>query len=111
MKTTILTGLVSLIIGILIGYLAAPKDAGTMHTAMDDMTASLEGKEGDAFDEAFLESMIVHHEGAVEMAEAALKHSAHGEIRELSKAIIATQSVEISQMRVWLSDWFADHNH
>ncbi len=111
MKTTILTGLLSLIIGILIGYVLAPKEADTMHTAMDDMTASLEGKEGDAFDQAFLESMIVHHEGAVVMAEAALKHSAHGEVRELSKAIIATQSVEIAQMKVWLSDWYEGHAH
>ncbi len=109
MKTAILTGLISLIVGILIGY-AIPKTA-SMHETMDGMSASLEGKTGDEFDKAFLEEMIVHHQGALDMAEAALKHSAHGEIRELSKAIIASQSVEISQMRVWLSTWYEGHSH
>lgn len=112
MKTTILTGLLALIVGVLIGYVAAPKGETGMHGAMQGMNASLEGKQGDEFDRAFLEAMILHHEGALSMAESALKSSAHGEIRELSKAIIASQSVEIAQMRVWLSGWYeAEPSH
>src|SRR3989344_3084461 len=39
--------------------------------AISDMVSGLFGKSGDEFDKVFLTMMIVHHEGAVEMARAA----------------------------------------
>ncbi len=76
-----------------------------MHHAMDAMTSGLEGKTGDELDKAFLEEMIVHHEGAIEMAEL-VKNSEHRELRTLSGAIIKAQTKEIEQMKKWLGEWY-----
>ena len=72
-----------------------------MHMAMADMMAALDGKTGADFDEAFLREMIVHHEGAVDMAKAALIHSSDQRIKDLAAAIIAAQEKEIADMREW----------
>lgn len=78
----------------------------SMHAVMDGMTASLEGKTGDAFDQAFLDEMIVHHQGAIDMAEQVLATSTRPELRTLAEAIIAAQSTEIKMMQDWLSTWY-----
>lgn len=78
-----------------------------MQTAMDGMMRSLEGRRGDAFDRAFLAEMIVHHEGAIAMATAALAATSRPEIKTLAEEIIAAQMKEIEQMRAWQAAWFA----
>jgi len=77
-----------------------------MASSMDDMSSTLKGKEGDAFDKAFLEEMIVHHEGAVEMAELARRNAGHPEIKQMAEAIISAQEAEIAQMKEWQVSWF-----
>lgn len=77
-----------------------------MHGAMNSMMAGLSGKTGDAFDQAFLAEMIVHHEGAVEMAEAALRDAKHAELKQMAEAIIAAQTGEIAQMKEWQKSWY-----
>lgn len=77
-----------------------------MEGTMDAMTEALRGKTGDAFDAAFLSEMIVHHEGAVEMAELALTNANHQEVKDLATAIIAAQNEEIASMREWQTDWY-----
>lgn len=83
-------------------------NTGTMSMGqmMMDMNAALRGKRGDDFDRAFLTEMIVHHEGAVEMAELALQNAKHQEIKDLASAIIAAQNKEIGDMKTWLKDWY-----
>jgi uncharacterized protein (DUF305 family) len=73
--------------------------------SMDDMSADLKNKTGDDFDKAFIADMIVHHEGAVEMAKLSAANAKHDEIKELSKAIIAAQQKEIANMKQWRTDW------
>ncbi len=78
-----------------------------MDMAMDDMTNRLEMEsKGDSFDKAFLEEMIVHHEGAVDMAELVLGKSDRPELRKLAEEIIAAQTKEIGDMKNWLGTWF-----
>lgn len=77
-----------------------------MGSAMDSMMAGLEGKTGDAFDKAFLSEMIMHHQGAVEMAQAALKYAKHQEIKDMAEAIISAQTSEINQMQMWGKSWY-----
>lgn len=79
---------------------------GGMHGAMDSMMEGLSGKTGDQFDQAFLSEMIMHHEGAVEMAQAALKNARHQEIKDMAQAIISAQTSEINQMRMWGKSWY-----
>lgn len=80
-----------------------PTDHSTM--SMTDMNTELTGLSGDEFDKLFIELMIAHHEGAVDMAELAESRALHEEIRSLSKAIISAQTQEILEMRQWYSDW------
>ncbi len=77
-----------------------------MDDMMGSMMSGLQGKTGDAFDEAFIREMIIHHEGAVAMAERVLEVSKRPELRTLATNIISAQTVEIAQMQSWLSLWF-----
>jgi hypothetical protein len=76
-----------------------------MGMSMDDMAAMLEGKTGDAFDKAFLEGMIPHHQGAIDMARAAKASAKHQEIKDMADDIIEAQQREIDMMRAWMEDW------
>jgi uncharacterized protein (DUF305 family) len=77
---------------------------GGMDMAMGEMTMSED--ESVPFDQRFIEAMISHHQGAIEMAEMALEQAEHEEIRTLAEAIIAAQNAEIEQMQGWLADWY-----
>ena len=68
---------------------------------MDQMVGMLQGKTGDDFDRAFIEGMIEHHQGAIDMARLATRSAKHEEIRTLSEQIIAAQEAEIKHMRSW----------
>lgn len=78
----------------------------SMADMMHSMNAELQGKTGDTFDQAFLSEMIIHHEGAVEMAQLALTNAKHQEIKDLAKAIIAAQNKEIADMKGWMKAWY-----
>ena len=58
------------------------------------------------FDLMFIDMMIVHHEGAIAMAEVALTEGEHQEIRDLATTIIESQQAEIDQMKMWRDTWY-----
>jgi len=62
----------------------------------------LESASGAEFDRLFLEGMIKHHQGAIQMAEMII-NSANQEAALLGKAIVESQSAEISKMRQLLT--------
>lgn len=76
-----------------------------MDSSMDDMMSSLEGKLGDDFDKAFLSSMIIHHQGAIEMAKEAEVNAKHDEVKSLAGDIISAQEKEIEMMKEWQKTW------
>jgi uncharacterized protein (DUF305 family) len=79
---------------------------------MDSMVQALEGKEGDAFDKAFIDHMIPHHQGAVDMAKLAVQYAGHQEIKDMAQDIIDAQNAEISQMHNWYQSWgYGAHYH
>ena len=75
-----------------------------MSMSMTDMSKMLEGKTGDALDRAFLEGMIPHHQGAVDMAKY-LVNAKHPELQKMGQDIIKAQTTEIEQMKKWMKDW------
>lgn len=73
--------------------------------SMDDMMASMMEKTGDDFDRAFIESMIIHHQGAINMATVAKQQAKHDEVKTLAGDIIEAQTKEINMMRQWQVQW------
>jgi len=104
----LLYGIIGLFIGGLVVSTAATMEKNAEKSSdmtMSQMSSGLRDKKGDAYDAAFLNSMIEHHEGAVEMAKYAEQNAKHEEIKQLSRDIIAAQQTEISQMKQWRTDW------
>ncbi|MEH2359798.1 DUF305 domain-containing protein [Nostoc sp.] len=58
------------------------------------------------FDLRFLDAMIPHHQGAVEMANVAQQKSKRPEIKKLADNIIKSQNQEITQMKRWRQAWY-----
>ncbi len=77
----------------------------SMGSSMNQMMGSMDDKSGYDFDKAFIDAMIVHHEGAIKMAQQAEHRAQHKEIKELSNNIIRTQTAEIEQMQAWKKAW------
>jgi uncharacterized protein (DUF305 family) len=102
------------IIGFLLGGLVVSTAAVTLDKddamTMQEMTASLNDKKGDDYDKAFVEAMIEHHQGAIDMAEMSAANAKHPEIKQLSKDILSAQKSEIEQMQQWQKDWGYPHS-
>jgi uncharacterized protein (DUF305 family) len=72
---------------------------GMVDTATMQRLESLRGAE---FDTLWLQSMISHHEGAVEMARTELADGDNPEAKALAEHIVSTQEAEITQMKQML---------
>ncbi len=78
----------------------------SMESMMYNMNYNLQGKTEDEFDEAFINEMIVHHQGAIDMAKLVLEKSEKPELISLANEIIVAQTKEIEQMIFWKKNWF-----
>jgi len=130
-KESVLYGIIGLLIGTIIAGFTATTAVNSnnqsmmqmmgMHTnqnsqkmmndndmSMSDMTASLKNKTGDDFDKAFISEMIVHHQGAIDMANLAKQNAKHEEIKNLANDIINAQTKEINEMKSWQQQWGYD---
>lgn len=85
-------------------YPDLPPTAG-MGMSMGEMTISSD--ESKPFDQRFLEAMISHHQGAIDMAKMAQQMAEHEELKTLADAIIVAQQAEIEQMQSWLKEWYS----
>lgn len=128
---TLLYGIIGILVGILIGlwvggYAVNKQEAGMlrmmgisgttagmmghggsgMGMSMDDMMSELNTNTGSERDEQFLRMMIVHHQGAIAMAESVKETTERQELKDMADDIIRAQSTEIDQMQQWLKDWF-----
>jgi uncharacterized protein (DUF305 family) len=78
---------------------------GSDRTPPMDHAAHHVAGSGPAYDVAWCEAMVVHHEGALTMSSDALAGPARPEVRGLAQRIIAAQEREIAQMRAWVKAW------
>ena len=56
----------------------------------------------------FIDTMIAHHQGAVDMALLANTRTQRDEMRKLTQGIIQEQRREIAEMQEWRRKWFGD---
>lgn len=70
-----------------------------------DMTALQSAK---PFDQAFIDDMTVHHQGAIAMAKAQLAGGEDPDLQKIATAIVSAQEKEIAQMAQWKADWYPD---
>lgn len=76
-----------------------------------NMTMAMDLGPADAqFDLRFMNAMIAHHQGAITMAQDALKKSKRPEIKQLSQEIIRSQQAEIDQMKQWQQAWYQQNS-
>ena len=78
---------------------------GMMDSMKDMDMQKIAAAEGKSFDLLFIEMMIPHHQGAIEMAREALKKAEHPEIKRLAQQIIGAQEAEIKKMQGWKAQW------
>lgn len=70
----------------------------------EPMMRELAQLSGAELDKVFLEDMVMHHMGAIMMAQSVQPHIEHQEIEDLAVAINTTQTKEITLMRQLLSE-------
>ena len=76
---------------------------GAMQGMVDEATMTkLESLNGVDFDKLWLESMISHHQGAIEMAKAEVANGDNVDAKALATNIVTTQEAEIGQMKQML---------
>ncbi|WP_414527756.1 DUF305 domain-containing protein [Nodularia chucula] len=77
---------------------------GGMNHSMDH---SMDLGPADAsYDLRFIDGMILHHQGAIDMAEEVLEKSQRPEMKQLAEEIITAQNQEIAQMQEWRTAWY-----
>ena len=75
-------------------------------TATEAMAGTDHGSTEVPFDVQFIDSMTIHHQGAVTMAKEAQQKAQRPEIKQLAAAIIKAQDAEIQQMQTWRTAWY-----
>jgi uncharacterized protein (DUF305 family) len=75
----------------------AGMDDGSMGSG--SMARGMVMEDGRYSDRAFIDAMVPHHRGAVDMAEVALDNAEHREIRDLAEDIVRTQEAEVRELR------------
>ena len=97
--------------GALIGLLtvdraqAQPKNPDQSHHTRTKAPAPQRGMMT-SLDQHFIEMMIPHHQGAIEMADLAISSAKRPEVKKLAEAIKQDQTREMQQMQTWYKQWY-----
>ena len=85
---------------------ASPGATPTTPAASNHAAAHSSSPSAVPFDQQFIDMMVPHHQGAVEMARIAQTRAQHPEIKAMADDIISSQASEIDQMKAWRKAWF-----
>lgn len=95
--------IVALVIGVGLGFMISPEYAN-MGMAQEH---SFElGNSDENYDLRFLDGMIAHHMGAIDMAKVTKEKSKNPILIDLTNNIIDLQEKEIKQMYAWKKEWY-----
>jgi uncharacterized protein (DUF305 family) len=83
---------------------------GSMGMGSQGMAKQMVMENGKYSDRRFIDAMVPHHQGAIAMAEVALKNAEHEEIKELSRNIVSTQQLEIEELKSIKKEEFGTSN-
>src|SRR5215210_7932389 len=83
---------------------------GSMGMGSDRMARQMVMENGKYSDERFIDAMVPHQQGAIAMAEVALKNAQHEEIKDLSRNIVSTQRAEIEELKSIKKEEFGTSN-
>lgn len=78
---------------------------GKYQLMMGDLN-SLNGKE---LDKNYISGMIMHHQGAIQMAQKILTLTSKNELKNLANNIITIQNAEIATLKNWMMSKYNDH--
>ncbi len=85
----------------------APRSAGDPlmpGMATEDELARMRSLSGEELDVYFLQLMLRHHQGGVDMARYAVEHSEVGAVRMLAQSMLDVQGAEVDLMRTMLAE-------
>ncbi len=63
-------------------------------------------EDGEYSDERFIDAMVPHHQGAINMAQVAYQETGDSEKKDLALGIVTAQQQEIEQMIDWRKEWY-----
>ena len=72
---------------------------GIDHVSDSTDVSEMMMENGEYSDERFVDAMVPHHQGAIEMAQIALENAEHPEILALAKDVVSAQETEIEQLK------------
>jgi len=72
--------------------------------AMSKMMAAMAVRPSGDVDRDFVATMVPHHQGAIEMAQAQLRYGHNEQLRRLAQEIIVEQTQEITALRLAVED-------
>ncbi|MDP9480277.1 MAG: DUF305 domain-containing protein, partial [Actinomycetota bacterium] len=79
---------------------------GMMMQEMESALADLQALEGEEFEVAYVNQIIPHHQGALDMAQAVVDCAPNPEVREAAARIIEDQEREIGELTAFLRDTY-----
>lgn len=81
---------------------------GAMMSGMNRRMVEGLGAKDSAYDKRFIDMMIPHHKGCVDMARDAETKAVHSELKDLARNIAASQEKEIARMSDWRRSWYGE---
>jgi uncharacterized protein (DUF305 family) len=91
------------------GHTQMMEDLDTLGVTMKQAGMKMEMgplTDADPFDRKFIDMMVPHHQGAVLMANAELRHGKVDRLRQIARSIVEDQGKEIHQMNEWRTAWY-----